>query len=323
MNLSQVAKLLRTYIGSNYKTQGEFMEALLRSILATAYEEDYPYANMETGDSRLSRIYSGDPKNRMSQDAARFFLNHPDEIKAASFIDDHLKGDAILELDKELDAIDFQFSSTSVGDRSVELLMAALREIANPPKKENAKKTKPKLSEIEIAKLRVVNGKFVIDNETYTLFDDMDIPSGITSEELGYIDALLCAFANVDQVARYDNPESVPEKWSSEMKKQRKNYYKAESIRRGIRDNFMPEEGVDHFDDLKDDLYDGIEETVEDTSYKDAMKRLKAVLQQASVVTLNGSVLSFIPGLLGNSSKKGICHMLVNDGRISWVLTDE
>jgi hypothetical protein len=44
------------------------------------------------------------------------------------------------------------------------------------------------------------------------------------------------------------------------------------------------------------------------------------VLKQAVVAPVGKSLLSNIPNWIGNSEKKGVCHMLVNDGKIRWVM---
>src|SRR5699024_12646518 len=58
--------------------------------------------------------------------------------------------------------------------------------------------------------------------------------------------------------------------------------------------------------------------------YEDGYARLNAVLEKITSTTLDSSVLSQMRNLIGNLEKKGICHILVNDGVIeSWVNIDE
>lgn len=48
------------------------------------------------------------------------------------------------------------------------------------------------------------------------------------------------------------------------------------------------------------------------------------MLEKITSTTLDSSVLSQMQHLIGNLEKKGICHILVNDGVIeSWVNVDE
>lgn len=322
LNLSQVAILLNKYIGEDYATQGEFMDALLRNLFDESEADNYPYLNLETGDSRLSRIFSGDKKNGMSKIAAIFFLSNLDMKKAAEFIDSKLKGDSIVALGSEIDATKINFESDDVSERCVALIVKALQEIASKTRKKAVTEVKLKLSDIQLASIRVNdNGTFSINNEIKKFFEDLPVPIEINPDELKYVQALLSSYADLD-ACEYSDSKDLPSKHLSDLKSQRKNFYKAESIRRGIRDNFTPDEGVEHFSMLKDDMFDGIEETYQ-SNYDNGYLRLKAVLQQSSIITLNGSVLSFIPGILRNSTKKGICHMLVNDGRLNWVFEDE
>ena len=58
--------------------------------------------------------------------------------------------------------------------------------------------------------------------------------------------------------------------------------------------------------------------------YPDGYARLNAVLEKITNTSLDGSVLSQMRSLIGNLEKKGICHILVNDGVIeSWVRVDD
>lgn len=179
---------------------------------------------------------------------------------------------------------------------------------------------KPQLTNLELASLRInPDGSFTFKNQTKSMYTNIDVPDSATPGEMKYIKALLSAYAEDCGISDTDN---LPDKYNQDLKKQRKNYYKAESIRRGVRDNFSPKENNEHFELLKDDMYEGIEEVYEE-DYDTGYIRLKEVLKHSSMITLNGSLLASIQGLIGNSAKKGICHMLVNDGKITWVVEDE
>jgi hypothetical protein len=91
-------------------------------------------------------------------------------------------------------------------------------------------------------------------------------------------------------------------------------------VERSVREIF--DNGEAEFGKIKDDAYDGISDVCWD-NYDDGFKRLLAVLNQVAQITLTKSFLTQIKDLINNSEKKGICHMLVNDGRIQWVLDDD
>lgn len=314
MDVSTIAKTLYPLIGGEYDKPQDFLIALLDSV---SNDEDATVFGFS--DDNLRRFYNG--SRTLTQDYAVLISGKLNIEKCSSFIYNRLLDDSPIALEQQLLNQGVAIEK-DVSEICADLLVTAILTIASSTKAKT-KKAKPKLSEIDLAKIRISNdGNFTINNEVKKFFNDLPVPIEIAADEMGYVTILLSAYANADQLDNYQNPKSLPLARQKDFKKQRENYYKAESIRRGVRDNFMPDEGVEHFEDLKNDMYDGIIEIVED-EHEDAVMRLKAVLKQSSIITLNGSILSFMPGLLGNSAKKGICHMLVNDGRISWVTKDE
>lgn len=101
------------------------------------------------------------------------------------------------------------------------------------------------------------------------------------------------------------------------FREQREAYYSAVSVERSVRDMFT--DGEDEFQILKDDAWHGIDTTYW-KDYPDGYARLNAVLEKVTSTSLDRSILSQMRNLIGNLEKKGICHILVNDGTIeSWV----
>lgn len=106
------------------------------------------------------------------------------------------------------------------------------------------------------------------------------------------------------------------------FQRQRKDYYRAETVRQASRDLFSAEE-IDPFEDLKDETYSMIEETIEEVESEPALKKVKKVVDAAGKAPVNRSLLVHIPRWIGAEEKKGTCHMLVNEERIKWVDDDE
>ncbi len=78
-------------------------------------------------------------------------------------------------------------------------------------------------------------------------------------------------------------------------------------------------DGEEHFNILKEEIFDSIYETYEDLSQINSYQKLKNVFEMVIKATLNSSILLNIKGLITTKEKKGICHILVNEGRIrSW-----
>ena len=139
-------------------------------------------------------------------------------------------------------------------------------------------------------------------------------------DEMKYITALLEAYSD-ELGVRIDTVEALKaySKFFAHFGRQRKDYYSAETIRRFVRDTLTDGK---QFDVLKTEIYDGIID-VHEKDYENGYKRLVADLAQAVQVNTSKSLLDSKLNCVGNSVRKGVCHMLVNDGKIRWVETDE
>ena len=102
-------------------------------------------------------------------------------------------------------------------------------------------------------------------------------------------------------------------KYKNQLSRYCADFYKAESIRESLKDTKLDGE-IATFKKLENDTYDAIIDKVEE-SYPTSYKRMTTVLAHVKTVSLH----SLIPiEWLGNSEKKGICHILVNEGKIRW-----
>ena len=139
-------------------------------------------------------------------------------------------------------------------------------------------------------------------------------------EEMKYITALLEAYSDELDV-QIDTVEALKaySRFFVHFGRQRKDYYSAETIRRFVRDTLTDGK---QFDVLKTEIYDGIID-VHEQDYESGYKRLVADLAQAVQINTSKSLLDSKLNCVGNSVRKGVCHMLVNDDKIRWVETDE
>lgn len=150
----------------------------------------------------------------------------------------------------------------------------------------------------------------------------LNMPSSLTPEEIiepeemNYISALLEAYSDelnttietTDALKAYDF-------YFKHLNRQRKDYYSAETIRRFVRDTLTDSL---QFDILKEEVYNGIIDTHEQ-NYDSGYKRLVADLTQATVTNTSKCLLDSKLHCIDNSTRKGTCHMLVNDNRLKWV----
>ncbi|WP_195224888.1 ABC-three component system protein [Schaalia turicensis] len=136
--------------------------------------------------------------------------------------------------------------------------------------------------------------------------------------ESGYTSAIIAALEEHLGVSITDVAE-LPEKYQKAYSRQRGHFWDAEGIRRNLRD-LLPE-GEQEFSAMKDDLFDGVIETCE-AHYDDGYLRMNATLSKAADFSLAGSVLVKFPSMVCATHKKGMCHMLVNDDQLHWVIRD-
>lgn len=148
-------------------------------------------------------------------------------------------------------------------------------------------------------------------------------PDTPSADEHRYIDALMDAYGEDEGVEGF-TVESLAThgKHKKHYDRMRQDYYAAESVNRGMRDAFAEWED-DEFRVFEEEIYEGVVDTYED-DYHNGMARLREVLKQASQVSVQRSWLSRNTDWIGAAQKKGVCHFLVNDGRLEgWVDKDE
>lgn len=129
-----------------------------------------------------------------------------------------------------------------------------------------------------------------------------------------YIHQLCLAFGSFDQ-ANYAQDTDLPEHHQREYQEQRGYFWDAQGLSRNLRDVL---EDQDVFDQLKDDLYDGVIDTCRD-DHPNGLKRMRATLTASTRTQLTASVITQFPTLIQNRHRKGMCHVLTNEGRMMWV----
>ncbi|MCI7689624.1 MAG: hypothetical protein MSQ68_04535 [Trueperella pyogenes] len=147
--------------------------------------------------------------------------------------------------------------------------------------------------------------------------DVPDVPD--PAVESGYTKAILAALEEHLGVRIVDVVD-LPEKYQKAYARQRGHFWDAEGVRRNLRD-LLPDGDLE-FSAMKDDLCDGVIEVCE-ADYDDGYLRMNATLTTAADFALSGSVLVKFPSMVRATHKKGMCHMLVNDDQLHWVIRDE
>ena len=171
-------------------------------------------------------------------------------------------------------------------------------------------------------KVKTKQGK---QNSGAATIADIAPPDDIAATERGYIKALLDVYAEAEGL----NPgafttetfDDYPER-ESHFRRQRSNFYAAEAIRRGTRDIYDATE-TDPFVELEDEVYSAVVETYErvhDDDYAGGLACLRTVLDRAVSIDSTNLMLAKEGYRISNSQRKGVCHFLINDGKIEgWV----
>ena len=312
----------------NYEVKtnaGEFVAVLIDAILDdAALEKDSSNPIYELGKSTKEAYYSG--RLPISQKKAAAITPIIDEAKFADFVSTY-SFDALNHMKDKMAEFGFDVDPSEVGQACANILAQIIRRRAeglsddvtllNYQRMEAGKK----LKNIAPATIERRGDKLHISGEVITIHQAL-VPDDVGKHELDYIRALYEAYAqklNRETFTAGDIP-SLPKRYAQNYKEQRMAYYSAVSIERSVRDIF--DDGEDEFDRLKGDAWHGINTTYW-KDYEDGYTRLNAVLEKITSTTLDSSVLSQMRNLIGNLEKKGICHILVNDGVIeSWVNID-
>lgn len=113
----------------------------------------------------------------------------------------------------------------------------------------------------------------------------------------------------------------MPPVYKTELQIHREDFYSAESVLHKIRDFFFDAER--EFNCLKDDVYNGIKLYILH-GFSNGYEKMKATLDFVMTISYRKSYLSTQGnGLIGNSEERGIVHMLVNEGKITWIKDGE
>lgn len=159
-------------------------------------------------------------------------------------------------------------------------------------------------------------------NKKYPKPKPITPPEEIEDDEIGYVRELYRVYGEVsgEVYARPEDLDAEP-KLRKNFDRQRKDYYKAETIHRELRDTIRLDE-TEGFDLLKDEVYDGVIDT-RDKDYDTGYDRLAAVMEHATGVSLSNNLKDRTLDWVGPGEKKGVCHMLVNDQRLRWMEDDD
>lgn len=331
MTLSDFIQLMFRYIGLEQK-KADFVVYLFSLIIRDPSSEieekadDQDNFNPVSGlkPNSLRRIFRGE---RGIRESAAQFLRIQDKTK---FVDamNELSLDARERLIVELESLGFKTTDELLDEYCADLFIKIIECSAKgtssvtPGMLPIRDSRGAILANVPSMSAYVKNGKLYVGGDVLDLPIDYVVPDIIENKELPYVNALCEAYA--DKLLVEIKPSDIctlTVRWQRDFSSQRKAYFSFESIANSLRDVY--DDTDNQIEILKEDAYEGIYE-VYYRDYDDGYERLSYVLEKITNTTLDKSTLSHIKNLIGNREKKGICHVLINDGKIaSWVNVDE
>ena len=138
------------------------------------------------------------------------------------------------------------------------------------------------------------------------------VPSSVDVMELAYVNELVEAYGEREGSPYAGHDDIVAHsKYGIHFSEQRERFYEADTFSRFYRDNTL----ADEMDALQREIYHGVIEKHREP-HADRLARVNAVMSQAASIPPTGLLAKHarVP------VRQGICHLFVNDGRLSWKL---
>lgn len=243
---------------------------------------------------------------------AKYIYHHRDMDKFSDWIDDRMgESDSYEAVDKWLNDCQIAHDKCYIAKACSTLLETILLEIIQGSGASSGNSTN---SEYDFALIDEINKKI----KSLPQPVKVPVPKEATPEEHDYINELYCAYGDAEGKNNFTKSDlSIYPEYKEDLADRRIDFYAAESIHRGVME--LGNGGLaNQFDVLKEETYDGVKDTAKRT-HSNGYERMLAVMEQAVNVTVKSYVLSESPYWISGKIKKGVCHQLVNDGRLKWV----
>ena len=335
LTISLFLQIMRKYVGAENKSIPSFCAYFFALFMKEPIssrrdrldgDDNYYPFNKDTETSAAYKMYKG--KRDIPESVLRAVHANPDKsrfLEAAA----ELPFDARKNLCADLAKYGVNCTTNNVDETCAEIFCSIIKaELQKLPGAqidlfEGRNEVGEVVPPVPIQPARFVDGAvYLPGGDVIKLHPSLKPHGDINEATLPYIHALCEVYA--EQLAKDVTPKTtgeLPEKLQRHLELQRQAYFDAKSIERSVRDAFV--DGERQFDALKDDAYDGIEMVYFDENHETGYDRLQEVLKKITSTELTKSNLINIKGFITNKTRKGVCHILVDDARIkSWVNTD-
>lgn len=257
---------------------------------------------------QASRMFSGSTGGEPRIDKCREMLSHFDEYAFRKFYD------KVQPSPDCIDAIIDDFSKYGV-ELNDEIDLEIARCFRNILEEVVTKADAAPVSNVEFLSDR----EFKWRNKIYKLPEDLIIEE-LDSKQI-YIGALLEVYSITDGLNKegYYDLNNLPLKYREHLNVQSRDYFKAQNILHKLRDCVYLKDGEFAFEAVKEEAYDLVQSAI-CKAYINPLERVDQTLYLVVVASNWKSKLAKEGnGLIGGAEKRGIIHMLVDEGKIKWV----
>ena len=318
---NQILGILKKYWSDKDGTAGYDVARKVISLITTEKLHEFK------SDTTYKTIFATGPSKRAT---AKILNNLAGGSIFADYIEENISEDGRSNLAKDLKKLTgVPMDRGTVGRVCYNLLVDSLK--AGNHLKNNKNKKSPlrkREGKIDIRSgahrcISYVRGKeeIEVDGVSFKLSPHLVNNEVEVEFALPYCDALFEAYS--EKLKQNITAENIEDsEYKSHFKIQQRCFNEAAWYERSLRDTVVDFD--DQYDLLKQDVYEGIEPVYHDEDLgTDGIKRLSKVHQQVVILQLDRSNLKNIDNIFGSDTKKGLCHVLVNDGKIkSWVKVD-
>ncbi len=323
MTFSEIANLLYPYCGQGQKN-ADFVVTLIDNFMEEPgnidVDGDYnPLLDLVP--RTLENYFNG--SRPIGQKNASKILGHIDKERFSAYVDT-VPNDALIAIADALKNKGISTTALSVSMKCANLLEEALlkcSQSSGPATKATDAAVDTSMS-MEAAE--ELSPNMAVSMSRFAPLREITPPQEVAEQEIPYVTELMMAYGEAEGIGNFtkDTLKLHEVKYGEHFKRQRKDFYAAESVRQGTREAYA-ETDPDQFEVLKEETYDGVVDVWEQ-DHRNGFVRLTKVLAQAAQIRIDRCWLCRDTDWIGNSQKKGVCHILVNDGKIrGWVKKNE
>lgn len=310
LDFHEYLQMLYPFLGDG-KIHSDFLVKVITNIMEDTDGDQCPL--LDAKPEYLKRIYNGKkpivPKN------ATFVISHLDKDRFMDFICsfpvDTLQKLAIALMDK---GIITNGSDVDIAEKCTNILEQIFLNISSRTK-EN-----PSTGKVAVPTDNIDEAVNKLDQILASFPKPKEIlpPDEIEEHEHCYVSELYRAYGDAEGIKDFDNETlSIFAEYDDDLKDRRIDYFAAEAIRREISEIYDGRY-ADQFEVLKSETYSGVKNTAR-RAFPNGYERLLAVMEQATMISVDKYWLSRSPFWISNNIKMGTCHFLVNDGKLKWV----